>query len=95
MNYATELVHERDNVLVFSGQDTPRALILELTREHLIAHHVHHLDVDDALADRPGLVARAWWAGAQVGFCGEAHPEAQPVTVVNLPHGMTESGVQE
>jgi hypothetical protein len=33
------------------------------------------------LADR--TVARAYWASPEIGFCGEAHPQAQLVTVVN------------
>jgi hypothetical protein len=78
-------LYTKDGVLVFAGQDTPRADLLAVARTYLIANGVHHLDADDALVDRQGLVVRAHWAGPDVGFCGETHPQAQAVTVVNLP----------
>lgn len=81
-------LYSGDQVLVYDGQDTPRADILAAARELLVAGGAHPLDVDDALVDRQGLVGRAWWAGEGVGFCGEAHPDARAVTVVNLPAGM-------
>lgn len=85
-----DLIFDRDGVHVYTGQDTPRADVIDATRAHLLAAGAHPIDVDDALADRPGLVVRAWWAGADVGFCGAWHPDAVAVTVVNLPHGFTE-----
>lgn len=84
-------IFDRDGVHVYTGQDTPRADVIDAARTHLLAAGVHPLDVDDALVDRQGLVVRAWWGGTDVGFCGEQHPDAVAVTVVNLPRGFTES----
>ncbi len=78
-------IFTKDGVLVFVGQETSRADLLAVARTFLIANGVHHLDADDMLVDRQGLVGRAYWAGPDVGFCGEQHPQAQAVTVVNLP----------
>lgn len=83
-----EMVYSDGHVLAFDGQDTARAEVLAVARTFLLASGVHQLDADDMLADRQGLVGRAWWAGPEVGFCGEAHPHARPVTVVNLPGGV-------
>ncbi len=44
--------------------------------EWLAANDHPDVDLEDA------EVARAWWAGETVGFCGDQHPDAQPVTVV-------------
>lgn len=76
-------MREISNGLMFDGHDTPRAELLDLARAHLIAQGVHPLDADDQLADRQGLVARAWWGGDELGFVGEQHPDASPVTVVH------------
>lgn len=70
-----------DHGLMFDGHDTRRADLVEQARTHLEAHGVHHLDIDEAL-ERPGLVARAWWGGDDIGFVQEGHPNAKPVTVV-------------
>jgi hypothetical protein len=70
--------------LVWEGQDASRAEILAAAREYLTGRGNHHLDVGDALADRPGLVVAAWWV-ANAGFTGIGHLGAVPVTVVNLP----------
>ena len=80
-----EPIYAGHGVLVYDGQDTPRAEILAAAREKLLTAGVHQLDADDMLVDRQGLVARAWWAGEDVGFCTDEHPEARAVTVVNLP----------
>lgn len=70
--------------LMFDGHDTPRAEVIDAARAHLLAQGMHPLDVDDMLADRPGLTVRAWWGGDDVGFVGETHEAAQPVTVVQV-----------
>lgn len=77
-----------DNVLVFDGQDRSLSVVLADALEFLLTKDIHRLDVEIALIPREGLVGRAWWAGGDVGFCGEAHPDATAVTVVNLPKGM-------
>lgn len=82
-----DLVHSDGFVIVVDGQGAVRADVLATARTHLLASGVRQADADDMLADRRGLVGRAWWAGAQIGFCGEAHPRAQPVTVVNFQGG--------
>lgn len=82
-------VFDRNRVLVYAGQEAARSDVLAAARAHLIAAGAHHLDVDDALVDQPGLVLRAWWGGEGVGFVGEEHPDAQPVTVVNIPGGLS------
>jgi hypothetical protein len=44
--------------------------------------------VDDfaaARATEQAAVERAHWAGDKLGFVGEGHEQAQPVTVVHLP----------
>jgi hypothetical protein len=69
---------------VFAGQDTPRAEVLAAVREELITAGRNHLEVDELLVDRKGLVVAAWWGGDELGFVGEDHPNAQPVTVVNV-----------
>jgi hypothetical protein len=73
-----------DHALVFDGQDASRADVLAKARAHLIATGMHPLDADDAVVDRQGLVVRAWWGGDELGFVGQDHPDAQPVTVVNV-----------
>jgi len=83
-----ERVHSGDGVLAYSGHQTGRDEILSLAREDLLRRGRHHLEVDDVLSPRRGLVVAAWWAGAEVGFCGPDHPTASAVTVVNLPGGM-------
>lgn len=41
--------------------------------------------VDLWLADTSAaIVQRAWWAGAEIGFCGSEHPAAEPVAVVAI-----------
>jgi hypothetical protein len=69
--------------LMLPGHDTPRADILTAARAHLLAAGMDAWDADDALESRQGLVVRAWWGGA-LGFVGQDHPDAQPVTVVNV-----------
>jgi hypothetical protein len=69
--------------LVFDGHDSARPDVLAQARTHLVGAGMHPLDADDVLADRKGLVVRAWWGGDDVGFVGEEHPQAQPVTVVH------------
>lgn len=71
------------NGLMFDGHDTGRAELLAQARAYLIGQGVHPLDADDQLADRQGLIARAWWGGDEVGFVSPEHPDAQPVTVVH------------
>lgn len=84
----TQPIYSGDGVLVYDGQDTPRADVLAAARAHLLAADIHPLDADDVLVDRPGLILRAWWGGPELGFVGEEHPQAQPVTVVNVPQGV-------
>ncbi len=67
--------------LLVDGHDATRADVLARTRTYLLVSH-HHLDVDEALAT--ARVSRAWWGGEKVGFVQEGHPDAQPVTVVNI-----------
>lgn len=73
-----------DHGYVIDGHNTTRASLLTLTRERLVAGGMSPWDADETVMDRPGLVQRAWWGGSDIGFCGEDHPNAQPVTVVNL-----------
>lgn len=81
-------IYSADQVLVFDGQDRSLSAVLADALEFLLTKGLHRLDVEIALIPREGLVGRAWWAGQSVGFCNEQHPDAQPVTVVNLPKGM-------
>lgn len=74
--------------VVFAGQDGERAELVGQVREMLLAAGHHPLEVDDVLADRQGLVVAAWWGGDALGFVGSEHPDAQPVTAVNLPGQM-------
>lgn len=62
----------------------PRSDALTAARAHLLAEGYDEWDVDEQLVDRPGLVGRAWWGGDELGFVGEEHPDAEPVTVVNV-----------
>lgn len=70
--------------MMLAGHDTSRADILAAARAHLLAGGMDDWDADDTLTPRQGLVVRAWWAGDEVGFCGQDHPDAQAVTVVNV-----------
>jgi hypothetical protein len=69
--------------LVFDGHDTPRTELLAAARKYLLEQGAHELDADDQLADRPGLVVRAWWGRDETGFVQEHHDGAQAVTVVH------------
>ena len=75
------MIHIPGHGLLFDGHDTPRAEVVAAARTHMIGAGMHHLEVDDLLA-QPGAVVAAWWAGDEVGFCGSEHPDAKPVTVV-------------
>lgn len=86
-----ELTVVQGHGLMIDGQETARSDVLAAAREWLIDHGHHPLDVDGYLVDRSNLVQRAWWAGPAVGFCSEQHPDAAPVTVINLPVGLTAS----
>lgn len=79
------LIATAPGAMVFAGTDAARAEVLAAARDHLLGLGVHHLEVDEVLVDRPGLVVTAHWAGDKVGFCGPDHPDAVAVTVVNLP----------
>lgn len=81
-------IYSGDQVLVYDGQDRSLSQVLADALEFLLTKGIHRLDAEIALIPREGLVGRAWWAGEGVGFCGELHPDAQAVTVVNLPKGM-------
>lgn len=85
---ASKPLHDRDRVLVYEGHDQSRTQALAAARAHLLSQQVPAFDIDEALVDRQGLVVQAWWGGDAVGFVGEGYPNAQPVTVVNLPGGM-------
>lgn len=73
-----------------------RAEAIEATRTALVDAGMDPLDADDDLVDQPGLVARAWWGGDEVGFVGEAvngfcpaetpsgRRPSSPVTVVHV-----------
>lgn len=76
-----------DHGLMFDGHDTPRADLLAAARAHLLGRGMHPLDTDDTLANGPGLTARAWWGGDEVGFVQSHHEGAQPVTVVHVTAG--------
>lgn len=80
--------------LAFAGHIAVRQDALDAARAWLISQQVDPWDIDIMLMDRPGLLARAWWAGPDVGFCSEQYPGAQPVTVVNLPD-LTRTGEQD
>lgn len=71
------------NGLVLPGWFDSRAEALVVAREWL--EGADQWEVETALLDRPGLLQRAWWGGADLGFVGEEHPQATPVTVVALP----------
>lgn len=73
--------------LVFDTHDNTRGNVLAAARTYLQERGIDHWTIDEALADQPGLVVIAWWAGAGIGFCGKDHPAGKPVTVVNLPAG--------
>jgi len=75
---------EVTGALLFDADGTSRADILARARAHLIAKGVDPFDADDMLADRQGLVVRAWWGGEDVGFVQEHH-DGRPVIVVNIP----------
>lgn len=68
---------------MFDGHDTGRTELLSQARTYLIGQGVHPLDADDQLADRQGLIARAWWGGDEIGFVSPEHPSAELVTVVH------------
>lgn len=70
---------------VYAADNASRAELLAASREQLLAAGVHRLEADEMLADRPGMVVPAHWAGDEVGFCGPEHPDALAVTVVNIP----------
>lgn len=74
---------------MIDGHDVPRAEALAQVRAALIEAGMSAADADEATVDRPGLVARAWWAGD--GFVQEHHDGAEPVTVVNIaPPGVAQ-----
>jgi hypothetical protein len=79
--------HLPDHGLMLAGHDTQRAEVLTLGRAALLELGVSAWDADEQLADRPGLLARCWWGGDDVGFVQEGHPGATPVTVVNVHKG--------
>lgn len=41
------------------------------------------------LRNHDAAIVKAWWGGDAVGFCQAHHPNARPVTVVNLPDDLT------
>lgn len=69
-------------VVVFPGHDM-------LPRQALQAAEQYLTDTWGAWAAydwiRGATTAQAWWGGRDVGFVQQEHPQAQPVTVVNLP----------
>lgn len=67
--------------IVLDGHDVTRDQAVTAASEHLAG--VDDLVLADLLA-RPGLIVRAWWAGEDVGFVQPEHPDARPVTVVNV-----------
>lgn len=74
----------QDHGIVTAGHTAPRSDLLAQARQQLVADGMSPWDAEESVIDRPGLVARAWMASDDVGFCGEDHPDARPVTVVNL-----------
>lgn len=72
-----------DMGVMLDGHDTPKAQARTTAAEYLVAaHNWSVVDADDACED--AAVSRAWWCGDDVGFGGQDHPDAQPVTVVNV-----------
>jgi hypothetical protein len=71
--------------LMCDGHDIRRADVLAAAHEHLIdSGALSEVQAEDVLVDHRGRIARAWWGGDALGFVGETHPDAQPVTVVHV-----------
>lgn len=84
MSAPQEIFRTAPGVFVFATQDRTRQSVLDEARAALEARGLHPLDVDELLVDAPGRVVRAWWGGDDVGFVQEHHPDAVPVTVINM-----------
>lgn len=74
---------EVPGALLFDADGATRADVLAQSRAHLIGKGVDPFDADDMLADRQGLVVRAWWGGDEVGFVQEHH-DGRAVIAVNI-----------
>lgn len=71
--------------IIFQGHNLTRVLALEAARKHLVEEkHVPEFDADTMLVDTPNRVAQAWFDD-KAGIVQRDYPEAQPVTVVNIP----------
>lgn len=72
-----------DHGLMLDGHDTARGDVLVQARAALLNHGLDAWDADEMLAERPNLLVRTWWGG-EAGFVQADHPDAVPVTVVNV-----------
>jgi hypothetical protein len=69
--------------VVFTGHDMLRASARAHAARYLVDDHGWPpAAADDATAD--AVLSRAWWAGPQIGFCDQHHPQAQAVNVLNI-----------
>ena len=70
--------------VVSSGDGATRAAeVREAAYDFLIASEDWSVDRAD-MATENANVARAYWGGEEFGFVQQDHPEARPVSVVNL-----------
>jgi hypothetical protein len=69
--------------IVFDGHDILRASARDQAAQYLRDDRGWTpAQAEDATAE--AILARAWWAGPDIGFCGEGHPQAQAVSVLNI-----------
>lgn len=69
--------------VVFDGHDILRVSARARAAQYLVDDHgFTPAQADDATAE--ATISRAWWAGDDVGFCGEDHPGARAVSVLNI-----------
>lgn len=71
--------------IIFRGHSLTRALAIASAREHLIRNAgLSEFDADTLLVDEPSRVSQAWW-GESAGIVQSTYPDAEPITVVNIP----------
>jgi hypothetical protein len=80
-----ETFKEAPGQIMFQGHNLTRAIAIEAARKHLVdVKHVPEFDADTMLVDTPNRVSQAWF-NDEAGIVQREYPDAEPVTVVNIP----------